>query len=79
MTLDSALKNRRFPLFCCCGVCGVMNCHLQPVSELARSWSFRAPQVMPASGTDRTGIRFEPVTSEQYEVGLRYQSPGWSG
>lgn len=27
----------------------------------------------PLSGTDRTGARFEPVTGEQYEVGIRYQ------
>ena len=30
----------------------------------------------PTSGTDRTGSRFEPVTGEQYEAGVRYQPPG---
>lgn len=80
MTLDSALKNRRLPLFCCCGVCGVMNCHLQPVRRISASWSFRAPQVMPAEcGAVIYAVQISPLEELKCAFArLSFQnSPNW--
>lgn len=69
MTLDSALKNRRFPLFCCCGVCGVMNCHLQPVPELARVGHFAPPGH--AGGMRRGNLRHTNLTPRRTQMRFR--------
>lgn len=33
---------------------------------------------LPTSGVDINGTPFEPTTGEQYELGVKYQPPGWN-
>jgi len=37
-----------------------------------------AESYLPAIGTDAAGQPFEPETGRQYEVGVKYQPPGWN-
>jgi iron complex outermembrane receptor protein len=37
-----------------------------------------AESFLPVAGTDATGRPFEPETGRQYEVGVKYQPPGWN-
>ncbi|MCB8882872.1 TonB-dependent siderophore receptor [Acidisoma cellulosilytica] len=33
---------------------------------------------LPTSGTDAEGTPYQPITSRQYELGLKYKPPGWN-